>query len=66
MIVGNYLVDRCRACGKYVRINKWVFGSLHLCDPPQLHPMAQAQINLSREQSLLDAILGIPPRKENP
>lgn len=63
MIVGNYLVERCGLCGKYVRLNKWMFGSLHLCvdTPPRLHPLAQAQIDMRRDWNLANMLLGVQP-----
>lgn len=36
MIVGNYIVERCFACGKMVRTNKWIFGGLHICAPEEV------------------------------
>ena len=29
--VGNKLIERCVDCGKLVRVNKWLFGSMHIC-----------------------------------
>lgn len=30
-VVGNALYGRCEMCAKIVRINKWLFGSFHIC-----------------------------------
>jgi len=30
-VVGNKLYGECCGCGKIVRINKSIFGSLHIC-----------------------------------
>ena len=30
-IVGNKLMAKCEACGKIVRVDKLIFGSLHCC-----------------------------------
>ncbi len=35
--VGNNLFGKCEACSNIVRINKPVFGSLHLCIPNILY-----------------------------
>ena len=29
---GGNLFQQCGVCGKWVQINKWFFGSLHVCD----------------------------------
>ena len=31
LIVGNRIYTTCIDCGKVVHINKWLFGSMHLC-----------------------------------
>jgi len=31
MIVGNKIYERCMDCGQLVQVNKWLFGSLHVC-----------------------------------
>lgn len=31
VVVGDRLLGLCRKCGKVVRVNKWLFGSTHLC-----------------------------------
>ena len=30
-IVGNKLMARCQTCGKIIRLDKPIFGSLHIC-----------------------------------
>jgi hypothetical protein len=30
-IVGNKIYDVCPTCGKIIRINKTILGSLHIC-----------------------------------
>lgn len=32
IIAGNKIYDRCKKCNKMVRINKFIFGGLHICD----------------------------------
>lgn len=34
-VVGNAIYAKCADCGGVVRVNKRVFGSLHLCTPPE-------------------------------
>jgi len=31
IIAGNQIWDTCADCGKFIRVNKPVFGSLHFC-----------------------------------
>ena len=31
LIVGNKLYERCADCGEIVCLNKWLFGTLHIC-----------------------------------
>ena len=31
--VGNKIYGRCADCGGLVRVDKWLFGSLHYCVP---------------------------------
>lgn len=31
IIAGNGIYEKCCDCGKLVKINKFLFGSLHLC-----------------------------------
>lgn len=31
IFAGNQIWDHCQICGKFVRINKPIFGSLHIC-----------------------------------
>jgi len=31
IIAGNKIYERCADCGKIVCLNKWLFGTLHLC-----------------------------------
>jgi len=31
IIVGNKIYERCPVCGKLVQINKFIFGSIHIC-----------------------------------
>ena len=31
-IVGNKLMAVCPACGKLIRVDKPIFGSLHICE----------------------------------
>lgn len=33
--VGHKLYSRCVGCGEVICINKWIFGSLHLCAPSE-------------------------------
>lgn len=30
--VGNSIYAVCKRCGSLVKLNKWLFGSLHICD----------------------------------
>ena len=30
-VAGNGIYERCADCGQLVRLNKWLFGSLHCC-----------------------------------
>ena len=30
-VVGNKLMGKCKWCCKLVQVNKWIFGSLHVC-----------------------------------
>ena len=34
--VGNKLYAKCKECGSLVRINKPIFGSLHVCAEPDV------------------------------
>ena len=29
--IGKDVYTRCADCGKVVRLNKWIFGGLHVC-----------------------------------
>ena len=31
IVAGNGIYDRCADCGKLVKINKFIFGSMHIC-----------------------------------
>ena len=31
IVVGNQIWETCAVCGKFIRINKVIFGSLHIC-----------------------------------
>jgi len=31
--IGNGIYSMCRKCYGLVKINKWFFGSIHLCEP---------------------------------
>lgn len=33
--LGTAVYGLCRDCGKVVQVNKWMFGSLHLCAPAE-------------------------------
>ena len=30
-IIGNKIYDICNGCGKIICLNKWLFGSIHIC-----------------------------------
>ena len=32
IIAGNRIYQWCDKCGTLVQINKWMFGSIHLCE----------------------------------
>jgi len=34
-VIGNKVMARCAECGKIVRVDKPLFGSLHLCAPQE-------------------------------
>lgn len=34
-VVGNAIYGKCSRCGKLIRWNKWLFGSLHVCEPDE-------------------------------
>lgn len=39
-VVGNKLYSKCYACGKMIRVDRFIFGSMHLCvEEPQQQPM---------------------------
>ena len=31
IVSGNGIYEICADCGRLVKLNKWLFGSLHLC-----------------------------------
>ena len=35
IIVGNKIYERCADCGALVRVNKFLFGALHICLSPE-------------------------------
>lgn len=35
IIIGNSIYQKCPKCAKWVKVNKLIFGSLHLCDSEQ-------------------------------
>jgi|APCry1669193181_1035450.scaffolds.fasta_scaffold90610_3 hypothetical protein len=43
-IVGKKLLDVCQDCGQIVRIDKPIFGSLHICTTPEERKDYAAQI----------------------
>lgn len=48
IILGNKMYERCPDCGSIVCLNKWLFGSLHIC----LAPEEKARPNRYRHPSL--------------
>lgn len=32
---GHHCYSECSKCGKWVRLNKWIFGGLHFCLSPE-------------------------------
>jgi len=55
--IGRSIYETCSVCGKQVQLNKWLFGSLHLCLTDeerkgrflhQLLPRSQAERNKRR------------------
>lgn len=43
MTVGNKVYGICAQCHSLVRVNKWLLGSLHICDKEPDLPNRQAQ-----------------------
>ena len=35
ILIGNKLYERCPDCGKIVQLNKFFFGSMHICLTPE-------------------------------
>jgi hypothetical protein len=33
VVVGNKLMAVCQTCSCLIQVNKWLFGSLHVCAP---------------------------------
>lgn len=31
IVAGNKIYEKCKDCGNLVQMNKWLFGSLHVC-----------------------------------
>lgn len=44
IVVGNGIYEKCCNCGSLVKINKWLFGSMHIClNEEELRLKRQAQ-----------------------
>lgn len=43
IIAGNKIYDKCLDCGKLVQINKFLFGSLHVCLSEEEKRVSQQQ-----------------------
>ncbi len=43
-IVGNNIYDVCLGCGKIIKLNKRIFGSLHICNTKEERSEYQGRI----------------------
>lgn len=43
IIAGSKIYETCGKCGQLVCVNKWLFGSLHICDPSEAVPCSPSR-----------------------
>mgnify|MGYP007134671691 CR=1 FL=1 len=48
IIAGNKIYEKCGYCGRMVQLNKFLFGSLHICALPEQRDMVRDMVRDAR------------------